>query len=44
MRAGERIKLEVAWMIFNEVNRDNDVYKHIDLSCLDSNDAQIIAK
>lgn len=42
--ANERIKFEIAWEIFEEVNEVNDVLKHIDLSCLDYMDAISIAK
>lgn len=40
----QRIKFDVAWQIFDEVNADNDTQKHIDLSCLDYEDAIIITK
>lgn len=40
----QRIKFDVAWQIFDEVNAHNDTQKHIDLSCLDYEDAIIIAK
>ena len=42
--AGERIKMEVAWRIFEEVNEENDLNQHIDLSCLDCPDAISISK
>lgn len=38
------IKMDVAWQIFDEVNYKNDTYQHIDLSCLDVDDAIKIAK
>lgn len=41
--AGQRIKMQVAHEIFNDVNRGFDLVQHIDLSCLDSTDARIIA-
>lgn len=34
----------MAWQIFDEINLQNDTRKHIDLSCLDYEDAIIIAK
>ena len=40
----QRIKFDVAWQIFDEVNEGNDTLKHCDLSCLDFEDAVIIAK
>lgn len=40
----QRIKFDVAWQIFDEVNAKNDTFKYIDLSCLDYEDAQTIAK
>ena len=40
----KRIKQDVAWRIFDEVNRDNDTHKIIDLSCLDHEDAVNIAR
>lgn len=40
----QRIKFDVAWQIFDEVNENNDTLKHADLSCLDYEDAVIIAK
>jgi hypothetical protein len=43
-RSGHRIKLDVAWEIFEELNELNEQEKHIDLSCLDYSDALIIAK
>lgn len=43
-KAGCRIKMEIAWQIFEDVNQMNDTFQHIDLSCLDTNDAIIIAK
>ena len=42
--ASQRIKVEVAWEIFDEVNEANDTLKHIDLSCLDYIDAIQITK
>ena len=39
-----RCKYDVAWRIFDEVNQFNDNYKHIDLTCLDYDDAVMIAK
>ena len=40
----QRIKFDVAWQIFDEVNRENDTLRHIDLSCLDFEDAIVISK
>ena len=40
----QKIKFDVAWQIFDEVNEDNDTLKFCDLSCLDFEDAVIIAK
>ena len=37
--AANRIKFDVAWQIFDEVNETNDTLRHIDLSCLDHVDA-----
>ena len=34
----------MAWQIFQEVNHDNDLTKHLDLSCLDYEDALVITK
>lgn len=44
MAAGDQIKQEVAWQIFEEVNQFNDTSRFIDLSCLESKDAMMIAK
>ena len=40
----QKIKFDVAWKIFDEINEANETYKHIDLSCLDYNDALAITK
>ena len=40
----QRIKFDVAWQIFDEINTENDSMKHIDLSCLDYTDAIAITK
>jgi hypothetical protein len=40
----QRIKFDVAWQIFDEVNEENDTSKHIDLSCLHYTDAIAITK
>jgi len=40
----QKIKFDVAWKIFDEINERNETYKHIDLSCLDFNDALAITK
>ena len=40
----QRIKYDVAWRIFDEVNQFNDTLKHIDLTCLEYDDATMIAK
>ena len=40
----QKIKFDVAWKIFDEINEPNETYKHIDLSCLDFNDALAITK
>lgn len=42
--ANQRIKFEVAWDIFDEVNEQNDTFQFIDLSCLDYLDAIPITK
>ena len=39
-----RIEWDVAWRIFDHVNENNDIKKHIDLNCLDFNEAISIAK
>ena len=39
-----RIKLEIAYQIFNEVNKKNKTLEYIDLSCLTFEDAIIISK
>ena len=39
-----RIEWDVAWRIFDHVNENNDTQKHIDLNCLDVNEAMSIAK
>ena len=38
------IEWDVAWQIFDEVNEHNDITKHIDLNCLDINEAVNITK
>lgn len=38
------IEWDVAWQIFDEVNENNDITKHIDLNCLDINEAVNITK
>lgn len=40
----QRIKFDVAWQIFDEINDSNDTLKLCDLSCLDFEDAVVIAK
>ena len=40
----QRVKFDVAWQIFDEVNYYNDTYQHIELSCLDHTDAIAITK
>jgi len=40
----QKIKFDVAWKIFDEINERNETYKHIDLSCLDFSDALAITK
>ena len=39
-----RIEWDVAWRIFDHVNENNDTKKHIDLNCLDINEAISITK
>jgi hypothetical protein len=39
-----KIKEDVSLRIFEEVNKNNDTLKHIDLSCLDYEDAIKISK
>ena len=39
-----RIEWDVAWRIFDHVNESNDSSKHIDLNCLDVNEAMSIVK
>lgn len=39
-----RIEWDVAWRVFDHVNESNDTNKHIDLNCLDINEAQNITK
>lgn len=39
-----RIEWDVAWRVFDHVNENNDTNKHIDLNCLDINEAQNITK
>jgi hypothetical protein len=43
-QATHRIKTDVAFSIFDEVNFQNDTLKFVDLSCLDSEDAMFICK
>ena len=38
------IEWDIAWRIFDHVNENNDTKKHIDLNCLDINEACYIAK
>ena len=38
------IEWDVAWQVFDEVNENNDITKHIDLNCLDINEAVNITK
>lgn len=38
------IEWDVAWQIFDEINENNDITKHIDLNCLDINEAVNITK
>ena len=40
----QKIKFDVAWQIFDDVNYQNDTHQHIDLSCLDHPDALAITK
>jgi hypothetical protein len=39
-----KIKEDVSLKIFEEVNKNNDTQKHIDLSCLDYEDGIKISK
>ena len=39
-----RVKYDVAWRIFDEVNEKNDTFRHIDLTNLDYDDAVMISK
>jgi len=39
-----RIEWDVAWRIFDHVNENNDTSRHIDLHCLDINEAESITK
>ena len=38
------IHWDIAWQIFDQVNQRNDVDKHIDLNCLEIEDAVAIVK
>ena len=38
------IEWDIAWRIFDQVNVNNDLKKHIDLNCLDINEASSIIK
>ena len=40
----QKIKFDVAWKIFDEINEKNETFKHIDLSCLDFTDSIAITK
>ena len=40
----QKIKFDVAWKIFEEINEPNETLKHMDLSCLDFYDAIAITK
>ena len=40
----QKVKVDVAWKIFEEINCINDTLKHIDLGCLDYEDAMAITK
>ena len=40
----QQINYDVAWQLFDEVNRDNDTDQFIDLNCQDIQDAKAIAK
>ena len=40
----QKVKVDVAWKIFEEINQINDQLKHIDLGCLDYEDAMAITK
>ena len=40
----QQINYDVAWQIFDEVNKYYDVSKYIDLNCLDLVDAQAVTK
>lgn len=40
----QQINYDIAWQIFDEVNKHFEVEKFIDLSCLDMIDAQAITK
>ena len=42
--AKQEIHWDIAWQIFDETNEFNDVEKHIDLSCLEADDAIAITK
>jgi|LakMenEpi03Aug12_release.lakeMendotaPanAssembly.Ray.scaffolds.fasta_scaffold3569290_1 hypothetical protein len=39
-----RIEWDIAWKIFDKVNENNDKFKHINLNCLDINEALGITK
>jgi len=39
-----RIEWDIAWKIFDHVNKENDTKLQIDLNCLDINEACSIAK
>ena len=38
------IEWDIAWRIFDTVNKNNDTKKNIDLNCLDINEACSISK
>lgn len=40
----QKVKFDVAWKIFDDINERNETFKHIDLSCLDFDDALAITK
>lgn len=40
----QRVKFDIAWQIFDEINYYNDSLQYVDMSCLDHNDAIAITK
>ena len=39
-----QINYDIAWMVFDEVNKENDTLSLVDLTCLSVFDAQAITK